>query len=304
MFNRVRPEELPSSLCRCPGTRLPLLRGELVPRVRTRPARSLCSAGLGQKHSAEGSSGAERPRRPRPAAMLCSTQLEGCTAPLPGAAAAARTPLPAPCEQRAGCTCVVGDVLEDVLVGHELHPQGAAAAARPLGPAHGGVRHVGAAPPPGGAVAGGRGLAPLHPLTAPLPRDRAPAGSPRPRQRRGQQEAEPGSRASERPSRGSPRGGQRGRRALMTCATANPRPPPGPPRQQGGTSAAAHARVPRARARGRCGDAEPPRAPQGNSSGPALSPPQSSGSPRGTPLTARPTLTSGNRTFKHQQFTK
>lgn len=86
-------------------------------------------------------------------------------APFPGGAAAARNPLPAAWEQRAapgwalpraGCTCVVSDVLQDLLVGHELHLQGAAAL--PLRLAHGGhpastPRSVTWAPPPGSAAA-------------------------------------------------------------------------------------------------------------------------------------------------------
>lgn len=96
VFNRVRPEQFPGSLSRRPGTRYPRLR-QLIPRAPcARPARSPSSAELGQRHFTEGSSGAERLRRPRPSARLCSTQLRCCGAPFSGAAAAARTPLPAP----------------------------------------------------------------------------------------------------------------------------------------------------------------------------------------------------------------
>lgn len=123
-----------------------------------------------------------RGRTTQEASSACRTQLGSCRASFPGPAAAARSPLPAPWEQRAalgwampraGCTCVVGDVLEDVFVGHELHLQGAAAAAHPLGPAHGGSPHVGAAPPPGGAAAGGARTGPASPLS---PHGAAPAG--------------------------------------------------------------------------------------------------------------------------------
>lgn len=94
-------------------------------------------------------------------------------------------------------------------------------------------RRRGALPPVG------RGPAPPHPspLTAPLLRDRDPAGSPRPRQRRRQREADPGSRASQGPSPRQPtrapylEGPVRGpTRALLPARLGRGAglPPPGP----------------------------------------------------------------------------
>lgn len=78
--------------------------------------------------------------------------------------------------------------------------------------------------PPGGADR--RRLTPhlTSPLTAPLLRDRGPARSPHLRQRRRQQEAEPGSRASQWRCRGPPRGSQPGRRALSDPCYGQPAP--------------------------------------------------------------------------------
>lgn len=138
-------------------------------------------------------------------------------APFPGGAAAARTPLLAPWERRAalgwappraGCTCAVRNMLQDLLVGHELHLQGAAAL--PLRLAHGGhpastpasatwappglvetVLRL-TAPPSGGPGPRNSGLGLLPPL---LP---APPRAPGRPLRRWQQEAEARSRARQR----------------------------------------------------------------------------------------------------------
>lgn len=245
----------------------PGLLGGLVPRARARPARSLSSGELGQRDTSRRGQAGQNDS----GGLVF---LRGSAAPSSGVAELLSWGpprllgplLPAP---RAGCTCVVGDVLEDVLVGHELHLQRAAAAASPLRPAHGGVRHVGAAPPPGGAAAGGARTGPASPLTAPLLRDRGPLPAP------------PAEAAAAGGGTGltcqpvAPRGSQPGRRALSDLCHGQPAP-----RCQPASAAGRDFRRPaRARSRGSC-----PRSPWRRE---AAASPAPEARPRRIPLRAR-----------------